>query len=1264
MNDETNLQISIGWLTVDPNHRRVFLGDDPIHLPPKEFDFLWCLVKRAGDCVKKDEILVEVWPDKFVEEARMNQLASLLRPKLGSSDSIVTVPGVGFYINCEFFRESANIAFLGPKECPWKGIAYYVEGDREIFFGRETKLREGVEKFYANGPVLTVMGPSGAGKTSLVRAGLIPLLLDGGVHDSKAWRYLVMRPGRTPISRLVRKLTELLESEWDAEEKIEQITNGIVNQTESVIAEWDKDLGGKLFFFVDKVEDLLTKDIHKAEAHKFIELILKLSKSRAIGAIVLCLQRSFYNAFCREFPNAASLITSNVLNVDDISRDELRKIIEGPANGRVSLEESLAEEIVDDVLADRRFGVGALPLLSNLMVELFEEAEGKRITLATYRSIGGIEKSIERHADRVFDLFNEEEQHLLKTMLVLFVDVGQTPEFDRCKQLSEDRLLSQFPKRVETVRDLFHRLIDAKFLVAGDEEENSYTFPHASIIRNWPKLQDLLNEQRDINRTAEMVRQRADNWLMNSRNPSELLRGSQLEMASELFPQFSSVIGDSEKEFLNRSIGAHKRSERIERVRRRVLYLILIGLFVGVVGVVGYLRLLNVNRAARNDAANAQVQLEDDPATALRLAIRAIENDESADTIAVLRAAVAGSHLRMTLKGHIASLMSIAASNDGRLLLTASRDNTAKIWDAATGAMLYTLSGHEGSVEWASFSSNGQYAATASADKTVRIWRTDDGSLVWKYESDGAFNNVVFSPDDSSLLTADENGDAIVWRFTPDDHSRVFKINHKGSTNPINSAVFNADGSLIATASGDKTAQIWDARTLSSKARLSHPDSVMNLAFSPDGEVLATACKDGVIRIWNVADGKLIREIKEHISAVNDVTFDPSGERIVSASMDATSMIFDRRTGKKLLTLKGHTLTLTSAVFSPDGRFVYTSDADTEARAWAVTNDLTPQEFGLTEGKINDASLSSDGQKLLTADAEGKVAIWNIESKKVMRILQHENSVVSSRFSPNQGLVAAATSDGGIYLWNILTNEAPRVLSVDGPSVVTFDPSGKLLAIGDSTGHVRLWSVGSMDPPVVFQPLDRKNPEKITGISFSSDGELVAASNSKRSVRIWNASTHDSLAMWNIGTGPVNGVIFDADDNLLASCSDKSVRVWNRKALKQVQSFFGHNEQVNRSTYDPSNDFIVSGSNDGSLRIWSIFFKKELYKLDSFSGLASCKGQPISSVAFNANGRDIFFTCGNVVNVTECPICALNNSDLLALAKFRLSSESVAPGNE
>ncbi len=388
---------------------------------------------------------------------------------------------------------------------------------------------------------------------------------------------------------------------------------------------------------------------------------------------------------------------------------------------------------------------------------------------------------------------------------------------------------------------------------------------------------------------------------------------------------------------------------------------------------------------------------------------RIVENYPVSSPLIALKEILYDIKERNQLKGHTGYVISARFSDDGKRILTASIDNTARIWDTQ-GKELAVLKGHTGYVISARFSEDGKRILTASIDNTARIWDTQGKELAVLKGHTGYVNSARFSEDGKRILTASIDNTARIW----DTQGKELAV-LKGHTGYVNSARFSDDGKRILTASGDNTARIWDTQGKELAVLKGHTGYVNSARFSDDGKRILTASDDKTARIWDT-QGKELAVLKGHTERVNSAVFSEDGKRILTASWDKTARIWDTQ-GKELAVLKGHTERVNSAVFSEDGKRILTASYDNTARIW----DTQGKELAVLKGhteRVNSAVFSEDGKRILTASWDKTARIWDTQGKELAVLKGHTQPVSSAIFSEDGKRILTASGDKTARIWD------------------------------------------------------------------------------------------------------------------------------------------------------------------------------------------------------------------------------------------------------
>ena len=469
------------------------------------------------------------------------------------------------------------------------------------------------------------------------------------------------------------------------------------------------------------------------------------------------------------------------------------------------------------------------------------------------------------------------------------------------------------------------------------------------------------------------------------------------------------------------------------------------------------------------------------------------------------------------LKGYSGAVHSAAFSPDGARVVTASSDNTARVWEAASGRLVAELKGHGGPVFSAAFSPDGGLVVAASSDKTARVWAASGPLFAELKGHRGMVNSAVFSPHWARVVTASDDRTARVWVVAPMNGRLIAEL--KGHRGEVNSAVFSPDGARVVTASADKTARVWEAASGPLFAELKgHRGPVNSAASSPDGARVVTASEDTTARVWEAASGRVVAELKGHRGPVNSAAFSPDGARVVTASDDRTARVWEAASGRLFAELKGHLAPVKSAAFSPDGARVVTASADTTVRVWEAASGRVVAELKGHRGPVWSAAFSPDGARVVTVPSDSTVQVWEAASgQMVAKLKAPGGSVRSAAFSPDGArVVTPSWGDPISRVWEAATGWVVAELKGHGDGVMFagFSPDGARVVTASLDCTARVWEAAT--GRVVAELKGHLAPVK--SAAFSPDGARVVTASADRTARVWRLDSlpgeAETLPLW------------------------------------------------------------------------------------------------------------------------------------------------------
>jgi WD40 repeat protein len=1182
---------------------------------------------------------------------------------------------------------------------PYKGLAAFEDSelDASFFFGRDRE--QGVVTANLTAARLTLLyGLSGVGKSSILRAGVVRRLraLPGplAVVVFDGWRD---DPGRR------------LREEVAATAGVDP-AGSLADTLQAACAR----LGGELYVILDGAEEYFVYHAEEDEpgtfAADFPDAVLR---PRLPAYFLLSLREDALAALDR-FKTRIPSLYANSLRLEHLDRVAAREAINGPLDRYnrmtpetpVAIEPELVGAVLDQVatgkvdlgrgrgVVDGSSSAGQVetPYLSLVMERLWqaEQSAGSRVLrLSTLIALGGAEQIVRDHLDDALELLPAESQEAAAEMFNHLVTPSGTKIAHSVSDLAEYASV-----REGELEPVLQTLATERILrpVAGNGGSGRYEIVH------------------DVLANAVLA------W----RSAYATTRALEAERAA-----------------------SHKRVRRLLVVV--VVALVLLAAMVAVT--IFALAQRNDARTQRNEAttqrnaartqkrralarelsAASLLTLPTDPELSALLALEAAKREPSAASEDVLRRGIEGVHARAVLPaggkpvralafshggrtlavggddGRVriftvagrelrklrqgGAVTSAEFSRDGRRLLTAGKDRTAKIWRARDGKLLQVLR-HRRAVERAQFSSDGSLIVSASDDRTARIWRAADGTLLQTLQHPRAVVVATFDPAGRRVATI-SRGEVRI--FDVASGSESLDLPEGGVT----SVAFSPNGILIATGSNDHTARIWSSDTGAQVHRFDHYRArVLDVAFTQRGDRLVTAGSDGAGRVWGVLVGRPLAVLPQpqHDGPVTSASFspagpeDPGGKWVVTASRDDTAVIARSETGARWTTLLGHKGPLTAASFSPDGRAVATGSEDGTARIWEPNTPPQLLIMGTHREPVNTASFSPDGLLAVSAGDDGTARIWRVRDRRLVARLDGGGRVTAAAFGPDSRRVLTASGRGTLRLW---TRDGHPLWTVPlGGSLTSaaFDRSARLLVASNTDGtavvarvsdgrvthrlrhrdavlkaafsrdgrsvvtisgpNARIWSIDGSRAKL--RHVLRGHKGLLVDLSLSADGSKVVTASADRTARIWDAHTGRLLQVLEGHRGGLTSAEFNPDGTLVVTASlDRDSRLWNADTGKLRHILQGHFGPVRGASFSPDGRWIVTAG-PGAAGLWpTATGVLETYLFAS--------KHPLRSATFSPEGRRIVSAgADGTVRIYRCAICG-DLPALEALAREKLA---------
>jgi WD40 repeat protein/transcriptional regulator with XRE-family HTH domain len=1144
-------------------------------------------------------------------------------------------------------------------QAPYRGLASFQPDDAAWFFGREelvlhlVRLATGVG---APGLALAVVGPSGSGKSSLLRAGLVPRLRTGSAARQGGRPVVLITPGDEPLASLAVGLAPLA-------------PHGGAGRTDAALVARELRAAPDRFarligrsadspaIILDQFEETFTGDASEAERQEFVTALSALSGTTLV---VLGLRADFYGHALR-YPELARSLQDRQIVVGPMSASQLRRAVVEPARkAGLDIEDGMVELLLADMRPPAGPGpaaagheAGALPLLSHALLATWERSHGSRLTVADYQASGGIRDAIARTAEAAYATLDSDGKQSARRLFLRLVHVA-----DDARETRARVPLSDLPGDAAATAAVLERFVEER-LVTLDVATAEIT--HEALLDAWPRLRSWIDADREDIRVRRFITAAAQAWADAGRETAALLRGGQLALARDwaAIEANRALLSQLARDFIDAGVAEQREQQTAQRRRtRRLRQLVgaLTALVLITVGLAGYaFQQRHMATIAKNLAESRSVAVEaeqvrpDDPALAGQLSLAAYRITHSSGALASLLES-SGEPMAARKFDSNRAVQSVALSPNGNLLAVAAADGTLRLLNVSrpghpqlTG--MVSEQGQADALYAAAFSPDGRVLAAAGADGSVGLWNVGDPrhpvSLGLLTGPKNPTYSLAFSQDGSMLAAGSADDEAWLWHVADLAHLVRAGVPLTGATGYVQAVAFSPDGKLLAAGSADHMVRLWNvsnpAKPVPAGKPLTGPaDAVDAVAFSLNGQMLAAGSYDDKVWLWHVSNPAKPVGTKPFLGAtgwVMAVAFCPDGQVLAEGGSDGRVLIWNIAT-HALIGVFPHPQPVTSVAWDGEHMLI-DGDGDGYVRDWRV-----PPPGLLTGSQVNSVAYSPGGGELAVGGDD--LQLWNPATHTLTATAKppggRHNLVKAVAFAPVGNLIATGYADGKIQLWRPGAHLTPlgtpqtasqiRAASTNLVEFVAFRPGGTILASGADDGTVRLWNVADPAKPRLLSTV-RDSPGAIVySVAFSPSGHVLAAASSNDLVRLWNVS--DPAHPTPVGMplrGPANyaySVAFSPSGRILAvGSADRDIRLWDVADPDHPQRIgpmlTGPSGYVHSVAFSHGGRVLAAGNTDGSVWLWNLTSPHDPHLIATLTGPTG----HVYSVEFSPDGHTL-----------------------------------------
>lgn len=1168
---------------------------------------------------------------------------------------------------------------LPEPENPYKGLRAFQTADARDFFGREKLIHKLVHRMAEKHQLsrfLAVIGPSGSGKSSLVRAGFVPALWRGELDGSENWYIIDMIPGAHPLDELEIALTRIAADQGtNLHENLNRDARGLVRSANLILPNDNSEL----VVIVDQLEEVFTLVEDETKRIHFLNLLYNATTdSRSRVRIIVTLRADFYDRPLH-YAEFGELIRSRMETVLPLSAEDLEAAITKPASQiGVTFEEGLVAQIIADV----HYQPGALPLLQYALTELFEQRSERLMTHEAYEALGGAVGALAKRADDIYTEQDTRGRNLIRQMFMRLVIPGDEG-VDTRRRVMRSELLD-IADNQDLMDDIIDTFADYRLLTLDHDpatRKSTVEVAHEAILQEWERLNTWLTENRYDILQQRLLSAEAAQWRQGNFDSSYLLHGARLEQFAAWSKETNLALTVEERNFLETSIKTDQAkiqqekerqqreldtqrqlAEQQRRAAQRLRFLV-VGLLIFLAGAV-ILSLVAVNErnqaeVARQSEQEARTQAENslrranaqrlalestslvlndgDPELAALLALKSLDTEYTPQGDQAVQEAIKQSYPVSTLAiPEQVTVSDIELSEDEQFLAASYSNGSIRVWDLANQNIIASFGNGGGMVKFMDdallISTNGQ------GNLTVWNWQTGE-QIASLTGLDGYAKNMVTMPERNLIALSSDKGTVLLI----DTNTWEIVTELDAQSEIIEGLAVSSDEKWLFTGSNDSQLHQWDMNTLEIIASYEvGGEWIKRVAISPDGNTLAAGTAAGTVWMWQIGTpDEPLHMIPRHANGIPGLAFSPDNTILASGSADTTIRFWDVKSGQETNQFIIQRVPAVDVVWTKDGNTIYASGDDNTIRLWNAAEER--RLFNIPSGTHrNPHAFSPDGRYLAAILFTG-MTVYDIETGEIINWHNHDQASIINgiTYTPDGQAILIGTGNGEVIQLNADTMEIERIftgLMAPTPDL-TLSPDERFLAAGDFIGNFAVWDYQTEE--ILFTT---KYDKPFSAVKFTPDGRYMFEATQSGNLIIRDTDNWESI--WELPLGPGwNDIAITSDGQYFAiGEGNGTLRMYTVETQELAHEFVGHRGIIGSVAFSPDDRLLMSGSGDGSARVWDIETGTEIRRIEEGAAL---------HVLFSPDGESIFVgetSSGTIwqldIQETALTICGLLTRDL------------------